>query len=79
MSDSLLERMLTAAASLTSHVASFTAAPLEYDISVNPLRDDILGDRLAPDKTGCVPVPTGPGLGVTVNEDLLKQYVVAQR
>lgn len=57
----------------------FTVAPLEYDISVNPLRDDILGERLAPDKTGCVPVPTGPGLGVTVNEDLLRQYVVAQR
>ena len=26
------------------------------------------------DANGLVPVPTGPGLGITVNEDLIRRY-----
>ncbi len=57
----------------------YPAAPLEYDISINPLRDELLGDRLALDKDGCVPIPQGPGLGVTVNEELVRRFAVASR
>lgn len=56
----------------------FTVSPLECDISENPLRDEILGGRLMPDANGSVPVPQGPGLGVEINEDLIKHYSVAQ-
>lgn len=56
----------------------FTASPLECDISDNPLRDEILGGRLTPDREGHVPVPQGPGLGVEINEDLIKHCAVAQ-
>jgi L-alanine-DL-glutamate epimerase-like enolase superfamily enzyme len=28
------------------------------------------------DADGCMPVPTGPGLGVTLNEDLVERYTV---
>jgi len=52
----------------------FTAAPLEVDISPNPLRDELLEHPLRPGADGLVAVPTGPGLGVVVNEDLVRRY-----
>lgn len=52
----------------------FRASPLECDISENPLRDELLETRLAPDANGCVSVPTGPGLGVSVSEGLVRRY-----
>jgi D-galactarolactone cycloisomerase len=55
----------------------FIASPLECDISANPLRDEILGGRLKPDANGCIAVPKGPGLGVEINEDLIKHYTIA--
>ncbi len=54
----------------------FTVSPLECDISANPLRDEILFGRLIPDGDGCIPVPSQPGLGVEVNEDLIEHYTV---
>jgi D-galactarolactone cycloisomerase len=54
--------------------SAFAAAPLECDVSPNPLRDDLLQTALAPDKDGCIPVPTGPGLGVELNEKVLKTH-----
>lgn len=59
--------------------AAFRAAPLEYDISKNPTRDELLGSPLALDKDGCVPVPEGPGLGVTINEDIVRRFAIANR
>jgi D-galactarolactone cycloisomerase len=59
--------------------ARYPASPLEYDISVNPLRDELLGDPLRLDSDGCVPVPQGPGLGITVNEELVRRFAVASR
>jgi D-galactarolactone cycloisomerase len=59
--------------------SAYRAAPLEYDISKNPTRDELLGTPLALDANGCVPVPTGPGLGVTVNEEIIRRFVIAQR
>ena len=57
--------------------AAYTTAPLEYDISPNPLRDELLTEPLAVDADGCVAIPTGPGLGVGINEDVLRRFSVA--
>ena len=46
----------------------YEAAPLEVDISDNPLRDELLREPLRPDAAGCMAVPEGPGLGVQVDE-----------
>jgi D-galactarolactone cycloisomerase len=48
---------------------------LEYDTSPNPLRDVVTKDSPTPDN-GVVPVPTGDGLGVTVDESALEEYRV---
>jgi D-galactarolactone cycloisomerase len=56
----------------------FRAPPLEYDIAPNPLRDEILCENLVPTEDGSIAVPTGPGLGVEVNEALIRKYTVAQ-
>lgn len=48
---------------------------LEFDTSENPLRDDtLLADAIEVEGDGAVPVPSGPGLGVTVDEDKLAYY-----
>jgi D-galactarolactone cycloisomerase len=51
----------------------YEAAPVEVDISPNPVRDELLGGPLRPDADGYLPVPTGPGLGVTINEDYVRK------
>lgn len=61
-----------------------TAAPVilqnepmvEFDRTHNPLRDDLLTERFMLDD-GALPVPQGPGLGVTVDEEVLRRYVIA--
>lgn len=50
----------------------YPAAPLEVDISPNPVRDELLGGRLCPDGDGNIPVPVAPGLGLAVNEDYVR-------
>jgi D-galactarolactone cycloisomerase len=52
----------------------YGAAPLEVDISPNPLRDELLGGPLRPDAEGLMPVPAGPGLGLTVNADFVARH-----
>lgn len=49
----------------------FRAAPVEFDVSSNSLRDELLTTPLAPDAEGLLAVPAGPGLGIEVNEALL--------
>jgi D-galactarolactone cycloisomerase len=66
--------LLAAQPDWSERQSPFRASPLECDISDNPLRDDLLQLRLAVDADGCVPVPTGPGLGVAMNEGLLRRY-----
>ena len=59
----------------------FTANPLplvnepmiEFDRTPNPLRDDLLTERFALED-GALRVPSGPGLGVSVREDVLAEY-----
>ena len=51
------------------------AAPLlEFDVTENPFRDDVvLGDPFAL-RDGCVAVPSRPGLGIEIDEDALRHY-----
>lgn len=46
---------------------------LEYDVSHNPLRDDLLTRPLAPVR-GEAPVPDGPGLGIELDPDTIERY-----
>jgi D-galactarolactone cycloisomerase len=54
----------------------FTAdAPmLEYDVYENPFRDEIVTKPVEV-KNGYVEIPTGPGLGIEINEEAVKKYV----
>lgn len=46
---------------------------LEFDIADNPLRDDVALETFRP-QPGGLPVPTGPGLGVTLDPDRVARY-----
>ena len=46
---------------------------LEYDVSDNPLRDDLLLEPLQPVR-GEIRVPDGPGLGIELDPDALGRY-----
>ncbi len=47
---------------------------LEFDRNPNPLRDELLAERITLGPDGTVAVPAGPGLGVTVLEEALDRY-----
>ena len=49
---------------------------LEYNVTPNPLRTDLLARPLRP-SNGEIDVPTGPGLGIELNEDTVARYRVA--
>jgi len=49
---------------------------LEFEQTFNPFRDDLAASRIT-HRTGWVDVPTGPGLGIEIDRDVLKQYRVA--
>jgi len=63
-----------------------TAAPVtlqnepmvEYDRTLNPLRDSILRENFKLED-GAVAIPDGPGLGISVDEAALAAYVAARR
>jgi glucarate dehydratase len=44
------------------------------DAHYHHLKDDIIEGGLMPYKNGAIKVPTAPGLGVTLNQDKLRQY-----
>jgi D-galactarolactone cycloisomerase len=48
---------------------------LELDMVENPFRDDLLTEPLEIED-GFVSVPTGPGLGIEVDEEMMRRYVV---
>ncbi|SMP41374.1 D-galactarolactone cycloisomerase [Neorhodopirellula lusitana] len=54
-----------------------TPSLLEYDRTPNALRDKLFDVPVAV-SNGVAQVPTGPGLGVTVNVEAMKEYVVQQ-
>ncbi|MCG8483795.1 MAG: mandelate racemase/muconate lactonizing enzyme family protein [Clostridia bacterium] len=49
---------------------------LEYDRNYNPLRNTLINEELLPDKNGFVHIPDRPGLGIEVNEDIIKKYSI---
>jgi D-galactarolactone cycloisomerase len=48
---------------------------VEYDVGDNPLRDLLVQDAVKP-RNGELPVPKGPGLGLTLNPDIVAKYKV---
>jgi D-galactarolactone cycloisomerase len=46
---------------------------LEYNVTDNPLRTDLLVDPIRPVR-GVVSVPEKPGLGIELREDTLKRF-----
>jgi D-galactarolactone cycloisomerase len=49
---------------------------LEYEQTYNPFREELGGDVFS-HKKGVVKVPTGPGLGIEINREILAYYRVA--
>lgn len=49
---------------------------VEYDVGHNPLREGLLKDPLVA-RNGQLPVPTGPGLGIDLNWNVVEQYAAA--
>ena len=58
--------------------APFNEPMLEWDAAQNPLRTDLLKNRLRP-IDGCVPVPAEPGIGAVVDMDVVNQYLTSTR
>jgi D-galactarolactone cycloisomerase len=49
---------------------------LEYDMTENPFRDHLLATPLAMGKDGWFDIPSGPGLGVDVDEAFVREHAV---
>ena len=49
---------------------------LEFEQTPNPLRDTLAKEPIE-QKKGIVKVPTGPGLGIEIDREILKKYKVA--
>ncbi|HEY3061911.1 MAG TPA: mandelate racemase/muconate lactonizing enzyme family protein [Chloroflexota bacterium] len=59
-----------------SRMLGVDAPLLEYDVTENPFRDElVVGDPFAL-HDGSVDVPTAPGLGIDVDESALRRYTV---
>ncbi len=64
------------AASVHVGAAFGDAVPyLELDIRPNPLREELLDHPLTPQQ-GRIAVPAGPGLGVTLDHDIVARYTI---
>lgn len=50
---------------------------LEYNVSDASLLNNLCRTRIEMDADGSIPIPEGPGLGVEVNEDVVKRFRVA--
>jgi D-galactarolactone cycloisomerase len=48
---------------------------LELDVYENPFRDKLVSKPVEVSPDGFIDVPTSPGLGIEINEDVLKQYL----
>ena len=66
---------ITIAASLHGLAALPHGEVFEYCMSDSPLRHELTRERFAVED-GCVKVSDAPGLGVTINEETVQQYLV---
>jgi D-galactarolactone cycloisomerase len=51
------------------------APMLELDLIENPFRDKLVRRPFVVERDGSMAVPTGPGLGIEVDEDAVKHYL----
>lgn len=58
-------------------IAPYNEPLLEWDSTPNPLRTGLLTEPFVLED-GAIRIPTGPGLGVTIDEDVLRRYSVAR-
>jgi D-galactarolactone cycloisomerase len=49
---------------------------LELDTAENPFRDALAGSQLHIGNDGMVAVPTGPGLGIEIDEAMVQHYTI---
>jgi len=63
------------AATLHVIAANGNAPLVEYTVETSPIRTDLVSDPLSVED-GAVGVPDGPGLGVTLDRDVLEKYRV---
>lgn len=66
------------AANLHFLAAQPNEEPLEFSLSRSPLRWNTTREHFPVEEDGCVRVPQGPGLGVTLNEETIERYRFAQ-
>ena len=50
---------------------------IEYAISDSPLRNELCHPHFEIDSEGCISIPEAPGLGIELNEDVIKKYRIA--
>jgi L-alanine-DL-glutamate epimerase-like enolase superfamily enzyme len=62
------------AANLHFLAAQPVEEPLEFSLSHSPLRWHTTNEHFAVEEDGCVQVPLGPGLGVSLNEETVERY-----
>ena len=51
--------------------------PVEYSVSLSPLRWELTNEKLEVDADGRVARPEGPGLGVSLNRETVERYLVS--
>lgn len=51
---------------------------LEFDRNIYPLRDDLLMEPICMNEEGYVMLPDKPGLGIELNESIIKKYLIAE-
>jgi D-galactarolactone cycloisomerase len=63
---------------LPTETHGFTAdeAMLEFDVAENPFREELPVKPFVIEKDGRMAVPTGPGLGIEINEEVIEKYAV---
>jgi len=50
----------------------------EDSVDDSPMRHEITHEKFQAGADGYINVPDGPGLGLTLNEDFVKRYLVAE-
>lgn len=76
----VIPHVFSSAISLVANMHFIASIPnshlLEFDRNIYPLRDDLIVEKVNIDKNGFISLPEKPGLGVTLNEEIVKKYLV---
>ena len=52
---------------------------IELDINKNPFREELIKENINIDSQGYISLSDKPGLGVTVNEEVIKKYIIDEK